>query len=272
MKNLTIILDFIKSKQFYMPIITIILGITIYKILSNIIKNTTIKGKNELEKKRRKTVMLLFNNIIKYVIAIIVILIILNIYGIDTTSLIAGLGIAGVVLGLALQDALKDIISGINIIMDNYYVVGDLVKFGDFTGTISEFGLKSTKIISASNEVLIIANRNIDRVINFSQKRAVIYVKIPTAYEANSKIVEKSINKVVEKIKKYDYVDKEETMFLGIDQLDSSSVNYLVKIKCDQGKQFSLKREFLLLIKETYEKDNIKIPYNQLEVHNVKDI
>ena len=65
---------------------------------------------------------------IKYFIAAVSAIMILNIYGVDTTSIIAGLGVAGVVIGLAFQDALKDIISGINIIMDNYYVVGDLVK------------------------------------------------------------------------------------------------------------------------------------------------
>ena len=272
MKTLTTIFNILKSKMFYGPILAIVCSLTIYKILSNILKKASVRGKTELEKKKRRTVILLFDNIIKYVISIVTILIILNIFGVDTTSLIAGLGIAGVVIGLALQDALKDIIGGINIIMDNYYVVGDLVKFNDFIGTVVDFGLKSTKIVNANNEVLIIANRNIDRVINYSQKRSILLIKIPTSYEADSNKVEKVINKVLDKIKKYDYVDSEECLYLGIDELADSSVNYLVKLKCEQGMQYGLKREFLLMIKQAYEKDNIKIPYNQIEVHNGSNV
>lgn len=266
------LVDIIKSRMFYGPIIVIISSIILYKVLSNLLKKATVKGKNELETKKRKTLISLFYNIIKYVVSIIALLIILDIYGVDTTSLIAGLGIAGVVIGFALQDALKDIIGGISIIMDNYYVVGDIVKYGDFTGTVSEFGLKNTKVINANNEVLIIANRNIDRVINYSQKRSILLIKIPTSYEADSNKVEKVINKVLDKIKKYDYVDSEECLYLGIDELADSSVNYLVKLKCEQGMQYGLKREFLLMIKQAYEKDNIKIPYNQIEVHNGSNV
>ena len=69
-------------------------------------------------------------------------LILLNLYGVNTTSLIAGLGIAGAVLGLALQDALKDIFNGLSIIFDNYFVVGDLVDYNGFVGTVTDFGLK----------------------------------------------------------------------------------------------------------------------------------
>ena len=59
--------------------------------------------------------------------------ILLNLYGVNTTSLIAGLGIAGVALAFGLQEALKDIVSGIGIIMDNYFVVGDVVDYNGFT-------------------------------------------------------------------------------------------------------------------------------------------
>ena len=107
------LLNFIGSSKFYGPIIIILVSILLYNIISTLLSKTTIKGKTELEKKKRKTILLLLNNIMKYFIAIIAILMILNIYGINTTSILAGLGIVGVVIGLALQDALKDIIGEI---------------------------------------------------------------------------------------------------------------------------------------------------------------
>jgi small conductance mechanosensitive channel len=262
------LIKFFTSSKFYGPIIIILAAIFIYNIISSIIDKTTIRGKTELEKKKRKTILILFHNIMKYVISIIAILGILNIYGINTTSILAGLGIVGVVIGLALQDALKDIIGGINIIMDNYYVVGDTVRINDFEGTILEFGLKSSKILGYDGNVLVMANRNIDKVINLSQKKAIMFIKVPTAYECDNKKVKKVLTDIINKVKEYDYVSPNECAYLGIDELADSSIIYLIKIKCLQDKKYALKREILELIKEAYEKNDLKIPYNQIEVHN----
>ena len=266
------IFNFVKSPKFYGPIIAILVAYIIYLIIDNIINKASIKGRNELEKKKRKTVILLAKNIIKYLLVIIVFLIILNIYGVNTNSLIAGLGVIGAVIGLAFQDALKDIIGGINIILDNYFVVGDLVCFSDFTGTIMEFGLKSTKIQNAKGEVLILANRNIDKIINLSQKKCAILLTIPTAYECDHKKVEKVLKSVLTKIKKEDDVSENDTEYLGIDSFAGSSINYLIRIKCKQGTQFAIKRLALKYIKEAYEENDLKIPYDQIEVHHGSDI
>lgn len=264
------VLDVVKSVKFYGPSLVIFLSWLIYTIIARGIDKANIRGKNELEKKRRKTVILLIKNIIKYIIIILASLNILSIYGVNTGSIVAGLGVIGAVIGLAFQDLLKDIIGGVNIILDNYYVVGDLITFDGFTGTVSEFGLKSTKIQNAKGEVLIIANRNVDKVVNLSQKKNVVLLTIPTAYECDHKKVEKVLKKVLDKLGKEDKV--EETEYLGIDALESSAINYLIKFKCVQGSQFNLRRLALKLVKEAYEENDLKIPYDQIEVHNGENI
>lgn len=272
MDTLNKIVDFIKSPKFYGPIIMIIVGIIVYKIIERIIDKASIKGKTELEKKKRVTIILLFKNIVKYIIVIIILIGTLNVYGVNTTSILAGIGVVGAVIGLAFQDALKDIIGGINIILDNYFVVGDLVTFNSFTGTIMEFGLKTTKILSPKGEVMIVANRNIDKIINLSQKKTSILLTIPTAYECDHKKVERILNGVLDKLKKEENVFEKDTEYLGIDAFGSSSISYLIRIKCSQGTQFATKRLALKLIKEAYENNNLKIPYDQIEVHHGSDL
>lgn len=191
----------------------------------------------------------------------------LNLYGVDTTSVITGLGIVGVVLGFALQEALKDIISGISIIFDDYFVVGDIVEYDGFTGTVIEFGLKTTKIKKATGEVMILANRNIDKITNISKERATLLLNIPTAYEEKYEKVEKVLKETLKKAKET-YKDITETEYLGIDKLNDSSIDYLIKITCHRETQWNIKREILKEIKLAYDKNKIKIPYNQLEVHN----
>ena len=200
---------------------------------------------------------------------ILAILYILNTYGIDTKSLVAGIGIAGVVIGLALQDLLKDLISGLSIIVDNYFVIGDIVEFDGFMGEVVEFGLKSTKIRSYTGETLTIANRNIDRIKNLSQKSSNIFLIIPTAYEFSEDKVKKALDIALKEIISNTDAD-EESCYLGIDEFASSSINYIIKIHCPQDKRIPTKRAALSIIKKVYDDHKIKIPYNQIEVHNAK--
>ena len=122
------IVEIILKKEFYGPIITIGIGYILYLLIINILHTIINKGKDEFEKKRRVTVLNLFENIIKWFTWVIIIIVILNIFGVNTTSIIASLGAVGVVLGLALQDTVKDLIGGISIIFGNYFVVGDTVE------------------------------------------------------------------------------------------------------------------------------------------------
>lgn len=263
------IVEIIISKEFYIPVITIIITIILVKISKNVVAKFIKKDSKTLESKRRNTVIALVENIVKYIIIIFAVLVILSSWGVNVTSIIAGLGIAGVVAGLALQDALKDIIMGCNIIMDNYFVVGDLVTFNGFTGEVIEFGLKNTKIKNADGVVLVVANREIAQIMNLSQKSANIVLKILVAYEEKEEKVAKILKGICQDIKDWEYV-LEDPQYLGIDAFQDSAVIYMLSAKCVAGNQFAYKRQILSLIKKEFDKNKIKIPYPQIEVHNGK--
>lgn len=266
-------IKFIEQKQVYGPILTIIIAYVLYNVIKTALYNIISKGnKSGYEQKRRKTVVVLITNFIKIFTFIIVILIILNIYNIDTTSVIASLGVASAVLGLAFQDTLKDVIAGVTIILENYFIVGDYIKYKDFIGEVKSFGFKSTKIINFNNEIMTISNRNISEIINLSQEKAAVIINIPVAYEEDADNVEKAINIILKKIGNNKDVLKETCSYLGVDQLDSSSVNYMIRFLCDHDKQWSTKRYALRVIKTELDKQGIKIPFNQIEVHNGKNI
>lgn len=265
-----VIISFITKKEVYGLVLIVLAGYIFYHFVKALTEKIINSGKSALERKRRKTIVELFQNIFKYIIFVIVVLFILELYGVDTKSLIAGLGILGAVVGLAMQDTMKDFISGITIMLENYYIVGDYVTYNNFTGEVISFGLKSTRIKNLNGEVLILANRNVTEIINISQKSADVIIDIPVAYEAKVEKVEKAIEEILEEIKKLDKVYKNEVTYLGINKLDNSSVNYRIKISCDQDSQWSIKRASLRIIKMILDKRNIKIPYPQVEVHNAK--
>ena len=84
--------------------------------------------------KKRKTYLRMLRSIICAFVIIIIILIVLQLFGINVSSMLAGVGIASIVIGFALQDAMKDIFRGLEIVSDNYYDIGDVIKYNDNVG------------------------------------------------------------------------------------------------------------------------------------------
>lgn len=265
------IIEIAVSKKFYIPVITFLIAIIIINLINRFVKKVIIRKSNKLEIKRKNTIISLIQNMFKYVLLTLALLITLDVWEINISGIVAGLGIAGVVAGLAIQDALKDIIMGCNIILDNYFVVGDIVKIDDFTGEVIAFGLKNTKIKNVDGTVLIIANREISKVYNVSQKNSTVIVKIPVAYEEKEENVKRVLQKVIDKLN-HNELSIKKPMYLGIDEFTDSSVMYMIHAFCEAGNQHTFKRQIYSMIKNEFDKENIKIPYPQLEVHNGKKL
>lgn len=260
-------LKFIASEKFYLPIIYISVGVFVYFVLAKMIHGISkidIKQSKGLDK-RKNTVIALVKNIIKYVIAIIVIILILDVYGVNTTSLIASLGVVTAIIGLAFQDTIKDFLAGVFLIFDNAYAVGDTVKINGFTGEVVSLGLKTTKIRSYTGEVMILSNSSFSEVINYNLNHSKVVIYIPVGYDIN---IEK-LESVLREVKKN--VEKEKDIYsmelLGIDSFDDSSIQYAIVIDCSPMTHFGGKRKTLREIKVLFDREGIEIPYNQLDVH-----
>ena len=117
-------IKFITNEKFYLPIVYIVVGLILYLVIEKVI-NRISKGHigNSGKDKRKDTIINLGRSIFKYLILIFIVLGILKIYGIDTTSIIASLGVFAAVIGLAFQDIIKDLLAGVAILFDNKYAV-----------------------------------------------------------------------------------------------------------------------------------------------------
>jgi len=154
----------------------ILFVLIVYLILKRILKIIFIRagGKNAsaAHKQRVKTISKMLSSILRYVFLVILLLVVLAVLGVNVTSLLAGLGIVTAIVGLAFQDMLKDFIAGIAIIAENQFGVGDTViaQADGFKGVVTDIGLKTTEITNDKGEVKIIANHNVDGLINCSRK------------------------------------------------------------------------------------------------------
>ena len=253
-----------------LPVIYIIIGITVYEIIKKIINKMTKYNKNKQHYQRVETVKILILNIIKYIIVIIVILGILANFGVNVTSLVAGLGVTTAIIGLAFQDLAKDLIAGISIITEAQYEVGDTIEVDGFMGEVEFIGLKTTRIRNFKGATKIIANRYMDNLINYSLHNSLAIVDVGIDYNQNSEKVEKVLNDLAKKLNGTIKEATGDIQVLGINSLDNSSVIYRITLEVKPMTNYSVERFLRKEIKETLQKANIKIPFPQVEVHHGK--
>lgn len=255
-------------KEIIAPIVIILIFTLLYILVSKIIKKIAKLKLTKTDEKRKKTLVSLINNIIKYFFMIIAILMILSIYGIDTTAILASLGAVSLVAGLAFQDTLKDFLSGFFIIFENQYGIGDTVTIGDFKGEVTSLGLKTTKIKAATGEIKIVANRNIDAVINHSLDKSLAIVNFQVAYEDDLAKVEDVLIKLCSKLTKELPNLKGDVTLLGVTELAASGVSYRIVADTEPMKHYEVERLILKELKLELDQNGITIPYNQVVIHN----
>ena len=254
---------FIASKKFILPVVYIILGIIIYAIIKTVI-NKVSKYKRVDNKK--KTIISLVKNIIKYLIMIFVVLAVLSVYGVDTRAIITSLGVAGVVIGLAFQDMVADFLAGVLILFDNHYSIGDVITIDSFMGEVVSFGLMTTKIKAATGEVMIMANSSFKKIINHTMNNTTHYINIDVSYDTDIDKLEKTLNEMKDEVEKIDgYVGNYKLM--GIQEFASSSIKYMVMLECKSSQRFQVNRDFNMILKRHLDKAKIEIPYTKIDVN-----
>ena len=256
----------ILKKEIIAPIIILTVCFLLCTLSKRIVtKIFSIKSKR-INDNKKKTIINLINNIVIFLIVIVSILLILEIFGIDTKSLVASLGVVGLVAGLALQDILKDFIVGMTIIFEGEYLVGDWVSINGFKGEVLPSNLRTTKIKAYTGEVKIISNRNITEIINFSLEKTNLVIDVNVAYESDIKKVKDVLNNLCIELK--ERYSLKEMDCLGIQELSESSIVFRLVALSKYPDHFELDRKIKEDIVLTFNKEKITIPYNQVVVHN----
>lgn len=264
MDKVRIFFENIMQTQYINSIIVIIVSLFIYKVVAHFF-NKREKSANSrvLRSKKGKTYYKLIKSIIRYVFLIITVLIVLQVNGVNVSSMLAGVGIISVIVGFAIQDALKDIIKGFDIVSDGYYQVGDVINYKEIEGKVISIGIKTTKVEELKTQNIIsISNRNIEQVAVVSSN---VYIEIPMPYDVNIKAAEKAVNTIVRMVKEAEFI--EDCNYTGVNELADSSIRYQIKIVCNPTQKLQARRNALREILLGLEKSNIKVPFNQIDVH-----
>lgn len=237
--------------------------------LSSMVKRLIIRM-GESHPSLDETLFHFLGSIARYAVLLFAGLVILDRFGIQTTSLVAILGAAGLAVGLALQGTLSSLAAGVMLILFRPYKVGDFVEAGGTFGKVDALTLFTTDMITFDNQHIIVPNSEIwgSKITNHSHHpvRGVDMVA-SVAYGTDIKKAKASISKV---LKAHDHVLADPAPFVEVEALNASSVDLLVRPFANGEHYFDVKYSLPQAIYEQFQKDAIEIPYQQIVVHNAK--
>ncbi|MBR3248486.1 mechanosensitive ion channel family protein [Candidatus Saccharibacteria bacterium] len=250
-------------QRVFWSLVVIIISTIIYAIISKTLDKHEKRKTKLLANKKSRTMNRMIKSIVRYVLIILDALIILQIFGVDVSSMLAAAGVAGIIIAFAIKDALQDIIRGFDIVSDNYYNVGDIVKIGTVEGKVLAVGLKTTKIQDINtNNMVSIANRNIVEVEVMSD---MIDIDVPLPYEISLDEAGKVMEEITAEIKKQANVTNSE--YRKVSNFSASSMDYRIKVFGDPALRPQIRRDSLETIATVLAKHKISIPYPHLDLH-----
>ena len=219
----------------------------------------------------KKDVDITFSKFLKSLITvglkIILVLPVLGYWGIQLSGIAALVASAGVAIGLALQGSLSNFAGGFIILFIRPFKVGDYIETATYGGTVEQIGLFYTHLITVDNKQILIPNGTLSNgsLINYSAKPTRrVDLTFSVGYENDITHVKEVLNKIIERNK---LILKDPEPFVAVSAHSASSVDFVVRAWCNTENYWSIYFDLLEEVKITFDKENISIPYPQMDLH-----
>jgi len=228
----------------------------------------------EAELKREDTLIRIFTGTSSIAFLIIAVLMTLQEAGIEIAPILAGAGIVGLALGFGGQYLIRDIITGLFIILENQYRIGDVVNLDNTGGLVEDISLRKTTLRDLNGTVHHIPKKKIKRVANLSKQYARVNLDIGIAYSSNLEqvidVINKTGNELAEDPQFKDSIIKPPQL-LRLDDFGDSATICKILGDIKPLKQWDVTGEFRKRIKVAFDKEGIEIPFPQRVIHHTKE-
>ena len=244
-----------------MALAILIVGRQLVKLILRLITVALEKSKVE------DTVRIFVTNLLNTLLMILVFIAAINQLGIETTSIIAVLGAAGLAIGLALQGSLSNFAAGILIVIYRPYKVGDYIEAGNHAGTVKDIQIFSTVLKTPDNKIVVVPNGSImnGSIVNYSdQDTRRVDLIISCSYEDDIDKVRSVLEDILKKEKR---ILKDPKPQIAVAELADSSVNFIFRPWVKRVDYLPVYYSLLEEVKKRFDKEGISIPYPQSDVH-----
>lgn len=255
--------EFFLSANLWASLILIVAVMSFWSLIRRFVQRQI--NRYNISGKRENNIHIIMMTV-KIIIVFVVIVAVLQINGINVSSLVTGLGVVSIVVGFAVQDLLKDLMMGTNIIWDNFFKTGDVVLYHGIVGRIEYFNIKVTKIYDINTgNILTVSNRNISEIELVSDWLDII---VPASYTVDADTMRKVCMEICNKISLLENASGCD--FLGTDEFADSMVNYRLRIHCMPELKPTVRRSALGIIQDVYKSHDLSIPYPHMDVNIIK--
>ena len=220
------------------------------------------------ENRRAKTVTSIVANMLKYIAAIVIFCGVLTILGVNIATIIASIGVIALIIGFGAESLIADVVTGMFILLDNQYNVGDIIEVGGFRGTVSDIGIRTTCVTDPGGNVKIINNSDMKNILNRSDKNSKAVAVFPVPYDTDIPALEEKIPAMLDGIfEAHTDIFKAAPKYLGLEALSASSVDLKFIVEVDEKDIYSGAR---LLNRELFvgmRKLGVECPFQQVDIH-----
>jgi len=213
---------------------------------------------------RTRTLLPLFRKTLAILLGVAVILMSLATLGVNIGPLLAGAGIAGIAIGFGAQSLVKDVITGMFVLMQDAVAVGDVVSVAGNSGLVEQISIRSIRLRDQSGTVIIIPFSEVTTVQNMTKDFSYAVFDISIAYREDVDEVIAVITALADELqasKAYSRLILEPIEILGLDQFADSAVIVKARIKTQPIQQWTVMREFNRRMKRKFDELNIEMPF-----------
>lgn len=217
---------------------------------------------------RGKTIKHLLLSGFNYLIGCVGIFWALSILGVDLATLFASLGILALIIGFGAESLIADMVTGLFMIFENEYNVGDIIELGGYRGTVTSIGIRTTCVTDSGGNVKVFNNSDMRNIVNLSSLGSVAVCDFAIPYEVKIADAEKALEKVLTEVQEANpEVFPELPQYCGVQLLGDSAVTLRVIANVAEVDRFTAARLLNRGLKEGMERLGIASPYNQIVVH-----
>lgn len=201
---------------------------------------------HERRDQRTRTVAQLLGSTASVVIFGVALLTALDVIGLPLQPVLASAGVGGVALAVGAQSLVKDVISGVFMIVEDQYGVGDVITVSDVTGTVEEVGLRTTSIRDANGMLWHLRNGEISKLGNISQGWSIATIDIPVHYSTDPAVALRALQQAADEVEadpRWHDLLLERPKVLGVESIVGQAMTLRVSAKCAANQQYGVARE-----------------------------
>lgn len=242
-------------------ILILLLGIPLIKLIR---KLTSKMVGNKLSAQSEQLII----RAVYYLSFLILLVTLLNELGFKLSALLGAAGVLGIAVGFASQTSISNIISGIFLISEKPFKVGDYIQVGDVAGTVHSIDLLSIKLDTPDNRFVRVPNETMikSEVINFNRydiRR--VNLEMIVALDSDLELCLDTLRQVASQAK---LSLKDKSPFISLDHIGPKGIQIILGAWCRSADYFALKNELIILIKESFATSKIELPYMRISIHD----